>query len=99
MDRRIRKLLTMYNGLHLRSDVDRVYLPRKDGGRGLMCVEDTVKKANFGLERYVKERKERLIVAARGDNENADIEIGDEFKRPNGKRKCCMGNSSDTLKS
>ena len=75
------KFLTMHNGLHPRSAVDRVYIPRKEGGRGLMCVEDTVKKANIGLERYVKESKERLIVAARGDNENADIEIGNEFKR------------------
>jgi len=81
MDRRTRKLLTMHNGLHPRSDVERVYIPRKDGGRGLMCVEDTVKQANIGLERYVKESKERLIVAARGDNENADIEIGNDFKR------------------
>ena len=80
MDRRTRKLLTMHNGLHPRSDVDRVYIPRKEGGRGLMCVEDTV-KANIGLERYVKESKERLIVAARGDNKNTDIETGNEFKR------------------
>ena len=46
-----------------------------------LCVEDTVKQANIGLERYIKESKERLIVAARGDNENADTEIGNEFKR------------------
>ena len=37
MDQRTRKLLTMYNGLHPRSDVDMVYITRKDGGRGLMC--------------------------------------------------------------
>ena len=38
-----------------------------------MCVEDTVELANIGLERYVKESKERLIVAVRGDNENTNI--------------------------
>ena len=81
MDRRTRKLLSMQNGLHPRTDVDRVYIPRKEGGRGLICIEDTVKLANIGLKRNVKESKERLIVAARGDNENADIETGNEFKR------------------
>ena len=81
MDRRTRKLLTMQNGLQRRSDVHRVHIPRKEGGRGLMCVKDTVKLANIGIERYVKESKERLIVAARGDNENTDVETGNEFKR------------------
>ena len=59
----------MHNGLHPRSNVDRMYIPRKDGGRGLIRVEDTVTLAKIGLERYVKESKERLIIAARGDNE------------------------------
>ena len=80
-DRRTRKLLTMQNGLHPRSDVDMVYIPRKEGGRELMCVEDTVKLANIGLERYVKESKERLMVAARCDNENTDMETGNELMR------------------
>ena len=44
-----------------------------------MCVEDTVNLAKIGLERYVKESKERLIIAARGDNENTEIDSGNEF--------------------
>ena len=46
-----------------------------------MCVEDTVNLAKIGLERYVKESKERLIIAARGDNEKTEIDTGKEFKR------------------
>ena len=68
MDQRTRNLLTMDNGLHPRNNVNRTYIPRKDGGRGIMCIEDTVILAKIGLERYVKESKERLIIAARGDN-------------------------------
>ena len=105
MDRRTRKLLTMHNGLHPRSNVDRTYIPRKEGGRGLLCVEDTV-LAKIGLERYVKESKERLIIAARGDNENTKIDTGNEFKKgpdwngkPNGKKKHFMDSSSDKQKS
>ena len=81
MDRRTRKLLTMHNGLHPRSNVDRLYIPRREGGRGLMSVEDTVNLATIGLKRYVKESKEKLLVAARGDTENEELETENEFKR------------------
>ena len=35
MDQRIRKLMTMYKALDPRDDVDRLYVPREEGGRGL----------------------------------------------------------------
>ena len=34
--RRTRKLLTMHKGLHPKSNVGRLYIPRKEGGRGLL---------------------------------------------------------------
>ena len=39
MDRKTRKLLTIYRGLHPTSDVDRLYILRKDGGRGLIAIQ------------------------------------------------------------
>ena len=42
MDQRTRKLMTMHKALHLRDDVDRVYVSRKEGGRRLACIEDSV---------------------------------------------------------
>ena len=38
----IRKLLVFYRAHHPRADVDRLYLPRRIGGRGLKSIEDTV---------------------------------------------------------
>jgi len=35
-DRKTRKLITIYGMLHPRGDVDRLYLPREIGRRGLM---------------------------------------------------------------
>ena len=35
MDQRTRKLLTMHKALHPRDNVDRLYVPRKEGGKGL----------------------------------------------------------------
>ena len=40
MDQRMRKLMTMHKALHPR-DVDRLYISRKEGGRGLTSIEET----------------------------------------------------------
>ena len=39
LDRRTRKMMTMYGALHPKSDVNRIYLPRARGGRGLISCE------------------------------------------------------------
>ena len=65
LDRKTRKVMTMHGALHPKSDVDRLYLPRKEGGRGLISIEDTVAVAVAGLESYVKESTESLLTAAR----------------------------------
>ena len=70
IDRKTRKLFTIYGGLHPKSDVDRLYIPRKDGGRGVRAIEDCVKVAVTGLDVYVPESEERLLQAARGDRED-----------------------------
>ena len=67
VDRKTRKLLTIYGGLHQKSDVDSLYIPRKDGGRGLIATEDCVELAVRGLEVYVHGSEERLVQAARVD--------------------------------
>ena len=67
IDRKTRKFFTIYGALHSKSDVARLYIPRKKGGRGLILVEDCVELAIRGLEVYVHGSEERLIQAARGD--------------------------------
>ena len=67
IDRKTRKLFTIYGALHPNSDVDRLYIPGKEGGRGLISIEDCVELARKGLEMHVHGNKERLIQAARGD--------------------------------
>ena len=43
MDRKTRKLLTIHKSLHPKSDVDRLYVCRREGGRGLISCEDAVR--------------------------------------------------------
>ena len=41
MDSITKKLMTTYQALNPKSDVARIYLSRKEGGRGLISVEDS----------------------------------------------------------
>ena len=67
IDRKTRKLFTIFGELHPKSDVDRLYIPRKDGGRGLIAIEDCVELAVRSLEVHVHGIEERLLQAVRGD--------------------------------
>ena len=42
--------------LHPKADVERRYIPRKDGGRGLIEVETAFKIATIGLDHYLKNK-------------------------------------------
>ena len=80
IDRKTRKLFTIYGALHPKSDVDRLYIPRKEGGRGLISIKDCVELAIRDLEVCVHGCEERLIQAARGDKID-DLEAASVLKR------------------
>ena len=70
IDRKTRKLFTIFGGLHPKSYVVRLYILRKYGGRGLIAIEDCVELIVRGLEVYAYGIEERLLHAARGDRVN-----------------------------
>ena len=65
MDRKTRKYMTMNKELHPRSDVAWLYVSRKNGGKGLVGCENSVKSGKNGLGWYVKNNIESLLVAVR----------------------------------
>ena len=65
LDRRTRNLMTIHNALHPKSNVDRLYISRKQGGRVLQGVAEIVNLTNLGLENHVKVSRGRLLTAAR----------------------------------
>ena len=79
-DRKARKLFTIYGALHPKSDVGRLCIPRKEGGRRLISIEDCVELAKRGLEVYVHGSEERLIQVGRGDKID-DLEAASVLKR------------------
>ena len=71
MDQRTRKLMTMHKALQPRDDVDRLYVSRKEGGRGLAGIEESVDVSIQRLEDYIEKLKQGLITAIRNDTDNA----------------------------
>ena len=58
--------MTMRRVLNPKCDVATTYLFRKEGGRRLISVENTIKLAILGLEKYVLTSEEGLLIAASG---------------------------------
>ena len=61
LDRETRKLMTMYGAQHSKADVDRLYLKRCDGRRGLIGVEDCVQAEVNSLEKYLSASEEKML--------------------------------------
>ena len=62
--------MTMHKALHPRDDVDRLYVARKEGGRGLASIEDTVDASIQRLEDYIEKHEQGLITTIRNDTDN-----------------------------
>ena len=73
IDRRVRHLLKQHRGLHPCADVDRLYLPRSYGGRGLLSAEDIIKKESCALYDYVRNSDKVMCAVA-----NSGILFSDE---------------------
>ena len=47
----------MHKMLHPKADVQRLYIPKKDGGRDLIEVKKAFKTATIGLDHYLKHKE------------------------------------------
>ena len=67
IDRKTRKLMNMHRALHAQADVDRLYIKRAEGGRGMISVEDCVEMETNSLHKYIVESKEKLLKAEKDE--------------------------------
>jgi hypothetical protein len=65
LDRKTRKMLTIYGQHYPRADIDRLYVPKKEGGRGLMQVEGAYIAETVNLVEYVESKEDPLIQIVR----------------------------------
>ena len=61
IDIQVRKLLNMYRMFQIKSDVDRLYIPRVMGGRGLMSLWDSFKCTVIRLAHYLTNETDTQI--------------------------------------
>jgi hypothetical protein len=83
LDRETRKRLVRFGALHPKSNVLRVYMKRKNGGRGLIGVEDCVGGELRNVHHYLKNSHEELlkIVAKAEGLENNILEEKVQYKQ------------------
>ena len=55
----MRKIITMTGGSRQARDIDRLYVERKKGGRGLMSIEDMYEIRMVGLMEHLEQMKEK----------------------------------------
>ena len=65
LDRKSRKVMTMYDAFHPKSDTDRLYLTREKGGCGLISCEGCIRNKETSLGWYVKNSEKSLIQGIR----------------------------------
>ena len=67
MDRKTRKLMNLYGALHPQADVDRLYVTRREGGRGMISIRECVEAEEHSLSKYIANTEEELLKAARSE--------------------------------
>ena len=55
----MRKLMTMHKALHLKDDVDSLYMTSKEGKRGCTCIDEFVDTVTQELEEYKNKSKKK----------------------------------------
>ena len=82
LDTMTRKVLTINGDFHPKSDVDRLYVSRVNGGQGLISCEGFVRSEDNSLGWYVKNSLEVLLQGVRATSViRSDEKVSkDEFK-------------------
>ena len=74
-----RKLFSTHGALHPRCNVSRLYLPREGGG-GLISVEDAINIEERNINVYISQSQERLLKAVWKRKNVDEIETPREYK-------------------
>ena len=73
MDTKTRKLMTANRMHHPKADTDRIYLLRKEGGRGLIQLEISYKTTTIGLDTYIQNNYDWMILLVNRHERNEKL--------------------------
>ena len=60
--------MTMNGALHPKSDINRIYIPTRRGGRGFIGAESSVQRGENSMDWYIKHRVEPFLGCVRPAN-------------------------------
>ena len=81
MDTKTRKLMRINGAHHPQGDVDRLYVSRQLGGRGLQSIEEAVRREENALTTYVKKSLDPEIVKLKEFFVKDKILLGEEIDK------------------
>ena len=81
MDVKTRKTLSMAGAFHTRGSSLRLYIKRKEGGKGLISVEDCVKMERANLKSYLSDSEEWLLKEVAAMDLVKNVESASDFKK------------------
>ena len=81
IDIKTRKLMTMNGSLHPRGNVGRLYLARKEGGKGLISCEECVNVEVQNLGKYLSESEKWMLRLVAGEKRLSEVEDPNVFKK------------------
>ena len=78
LDVTTRKILMMAGAFHAASDIDRLYIQRSKGGRGLRSIEDMYEIRTVGMMQHLEEAAEKhsLLKVAKEHEEKSICRLG-----------------------
>ena len=66
-------------GLTSKKDIDRLCVSRKEGGRGLVSIEDCVDASTWSLKDYIEKNKQRPVRALATQGQTEQQKLGTEI--------------------
>ena len=81
LDIMTRKIMSQNRALHIRSNVARLYMPRKEGGRGLISVEECINEEKRSLFSYLNDSHEWMLKEALREGVLREYESKNDYKR------------------
>ena len=81
LDKDVRKIMTMNKGVSKHSDVDRLFLQGKNGGRGLVCIKDFYDRMCVSTVGYImKPTTAQGTLLQTSENIISELSLNIEFK-------------------
>ena len=83
LDIRSRKIMAMAGSLHIRSDVERLYAKRIQGGRGLISLSDIYTSRTVSLVAYITHKKDtnELLNKVYKHKQKSLVRVASELKQ------------------